>query len=164
MSTDRPENVPRAWYALVPPSGPQFAAFIDHLVARASRTPQFLLVLREREARGEGAALLDRLSQHLITEIDSSRWPGADLRGTSATLRSFRLNRSSGAALTSVGALNAFRTPLPEDLCFLAADGEPWLVSDTASDSFDLHLEQNEPDQLRAALPWLQLGPSRRRP
>ena len=149
----------RTWHRLAaPPSGLQFEALLDFAVARRGHYPTFLLVQRTELGTSDAAAeLLATLAPELVTAAETDRWPGTFLHGGTATVRFYRLERHAAQVLGRCGSLAAFVSPLPEDLCVLASDKTPWLVSATREGRFLLHLTAEELRAVAKALPWLQL-------
>jgi len=170
----------RSWFRMrSAPEGAQLEALLDFAAARRAHYPTFLLVERAslagesasdapREASGPRALddrarlareLLSALEPHLLTEARTDRWPGKLGPAGSARVRFYRLDRPATRLLARVGSLAGFLAPLPEDLCVLAADKSPWLVSSARTNQFHLQLTATEQRALAKSLPWLQLEP-----
>jgi hypothetical protein len=156
----------RTWFRLVAvPEGPQLEALLDFAVARRAHYPTFLLVERSGQpgagqqadapASAPARELFAALAPHLITTAQTDRWPGTRLSGGTAAVHFFRLERHSAQVLGRCGSLAAFVPPLPEDLCLLASDKTPWLVSKTREGRFLLQLTAEEQRAIAKALPWL---------
>lgn len=91
-----------------------------------------LLVVRDHlglEARGH--ELLKALEPFKIRQQTSTEWPGTRLLEATAAITVVRLNPDSCRLLsTAVEGLYDWQQPeLPEDLCLLRDDDEPWLVT-----------------------------------
>ena len=150
----------RTWYRLIEvPAGVWFEALLDFAAARRGHYPTFSLIEHgAAPAVGAAAELLKNLEPHLITTAGIDRWPGRPQGGGTARLRFYRLERHATQVLARCGSLAAFVAPLPEDLCVLAADKTPWLVSRAREGRFFLHLTTEEQRAVAKALPWLQLA------
>jgi len=173
----------RTWFRIsAAPVGAQLEALLEFAAARRAHYPTFLLVEREpavlftpnaapprdaasvsekkSAAEGHAAELLETLAPALVTETRTDRWPGAPVeRSANAKVRYYRLDRHAALALARVGSLDAFLAPLPEELCILASDKTPWLVSSARNRRHHLHLTREEERDLQKTLPWLQLVP-----
>ena len=168
----------RSWYLIAQaPTGVFFEALLDFAVARRGHYPTFSLVQRgQKPATGAAAELLAALEPFLITTTGTGRLPEpasapppekpASVRssppsGSFATaterIHFYHLERAAAAVLARAGSLAAFALPLPEDLCVLASDKTPWLLSEARAGRYRLHLTAEEQRAIAKALPWLQL-------
>jgi hypothetical protein len=104
-----------------------------------------------------GLLAVRQLSAHLRSERRSSSWPGTTLLSGEATLYRYALNLGSCRILKAVApSLYSWQQPsLPEDLCLLRDDGEPWLVSIAHEMDGYFVLTQSEHEGLVGALPEL---------
>ncbi len=93
--------------------------------------PEFLLVQREQLKLGPaGVALLRALHPYRVHHERRSTWPGTELIGHFAHVHRFRAEGGAIQILKdAVSSLYAWLTPLPEDLCFLRADGDALLTT-----------------------------------
>ena len=130
------------------------------LLDQAAKTcPAFLLVRRPAEPLSpSGDDVQKRLSAFLISEKQSSGWPGTQLLGHEATVFKYEFRPDSLKILTrSASRLFQWRQPeLPEDLCLLRQDGSPWLVSIAHESDAYLELSGDEERQLSAEMPELR--------
>lgn len=125
--------------------------------------PLGLLVLRpDTELTEEGLSFLASLRPFVESEERSDRWPGTELLWDEATLFYFRLEPGSARLLkAATDHLYGWCHPeLPEDLCFLRADREPWLGTIAHEEDGFFQLTEWEMRQLRHALPGLRIAPS----
>jgi hypothetical protein len=135
------------------------------LLAFAARhSGAFSLVWRHQLLFDPPAAAIERvLRPSLIEKTVSSEWPGTTLIGHSATVRKYRLSADSARPLAAAGGLFAWQSPArPEDLAFYAPDGRCWLGSVAHEGDAFVILERDDLRTLRAAVPDLQLRPSRK--
>lgn len=90
----------------------------------------------------------------------SSRWPGTELLGAEADLFYCRLNAESAHLIkNATGHLYGWCHPnLPEDLCLLRNDREPWLVTITHEQDRFLVLTELERHHLLLLMPALRLS------
>jgi hypothetical protein len=125
--------------------------------------PLGLLVVRPgMELTEEGRGFLAALRPYVESEERSNRWPGTELYDAEATLFYFRLEPGSSRLLkAATDHLYGWCHPeLPEDLCFLRADREPWLGTIAHEEDGFFNLTEWEMRQLLHALPALRIAPS----
>jgi hypothetical protein len=108
------------------PSGPTY----ERLVRLApTYCTQALLVVRDEGGMSEALATV--LRDLAAQSRRASSWPGTRLIGADATVYEAPLSPANVAILCAAGdRLYGWLQPdLPEDLCFLRADGSAWLTS-----------------------------------
>jgi hypothetical protein len=120
----------------------------------------FSLVWRDQLRFGESALELERrLESACLHESRASEWPGTQLLGGLATIRTYRFSAVSREALSEVAGLYSWRAPaLPEDLAFYTPDGRCWLGS--TAHQRDAFVEPSVVDvrELVSRAPALKLG------
>ena len=146
-----------------------------------------LLVVRKTiSLEAGGQAALSRLEPFLKRKAESLEWPGtsvSDLKwGAWVFEYSFTFESAEILKQAASGLYRWLQPKLPEDLCLLRADGQPWLVSITHERDGYLDLTPDEkvhlfemfprlkslvragpsPPPLRAASHWRQRRYSRR--
>jgi hypothetical protein len=104
-----------------------------------------------------GERLLTDLAPFMTEAQRSSEWPGTKLLDGTACVRQFRIDPESVSILQeAVGSLYDWRQPeLPEDLCFFASDGEPWLVSIAHETDAYFYLSRQQRVELFRCVPAL---------
>lgn len=115
-----------------------------------------LLVVRERLGLSdEGAALTKQLEPFLLERRDATSWPGTTLLDGSASVSTYRLEPMVVDLLSAAtSGLFGWQQPeLPEDLCLLRPEGDPWLVTIAHEGDGYVALEPTELDELRRDLP-----------
>jgi hypothetical protein len=145
---------------LAEPAGGLYHGLLDFA---ASLCPLALLVIRpEMDLAEGGRRLLASLEPFVDSRMKSSSWPGTELLGDQAELVYFRLESGSSRFLKgAVQGLYGWQQPeLPEDLCLLRADREPWLTTIAHESDASLQLTDWEKAQLLKALPQLRIAPS----
>jgi hypothetical protein len=150
----------RAHDLLIEPAGTLYHGLIDFAL---SCCPLALLVVRpEMELADGGRRVLASLDPFLESRVKSSRWPGTELFDGEAELFYFRLEPGSAELLkAATDRLYGWCQPdLPEDLCFLHADREPWLATISHENDGFFRLGDWERARLLHALPALKVTPS----
>jgi len=152
---------------------PRRQTYTKLLVAALSACDQFLFVdvpgphfgENDSEFGSRSRALVQELEAHLISVTKSDSWPGTHLvkaEGYEPYGRIYRyhFNVDSARVLSRVAdGLYEWRFPhLPADLCLIRSDGDPWLVNMPADEEAYLSLTESEANDLRAAVPELELG------
>lgn len=115
-----------------------------------------LLVVRERLGLSDdGAAFMKRLEPFLLEQRDATSWPGTTLLEGSASVSTYRLDPMVVDLLSAAtSGLFGWQQPeLPEDLCLLRPEGDPWLVTIAHEGDGYVSLEPAEVDELRRHLP-----------
>jgi hypothetical protein len=143
----------------IEPSGVSYRNLIDFAV---SSCPLVLLVVRhEVELKEAGQWLLSSLQSFLESQVSSSYWPGTELLVDEANIFYFRLEIDSARLLkVATDHLYGWRQPnLPEDLCILREDREPWLVTISHEDDGFFSLTDWERKDLLRAVPTLKIMP-----
>jgi hypothetical protein len=111
---------------------PRSEMFADLLICGLSYCSAGLLVVRPSLGLSDKAqAFLKDLAPFITGVDEASSWPGTDLLHGNATIYRFSFVERVHDLIRSVSeGLYDWRQPLlPEDLCLLRADGEPWLIS-----------------------------------
>lgn len=105
----------------------------------------------------EGEKVLHQLAEYLKEKAGSSVWPGTELLTEVAHVYYYHLSPECVGILKDAAAgLYSWQQPhLPEDLCLLKADGEPWLVSIVHERDSYFCLSEAERTRLLATLPEL---------
>lgn len=117
-----------------------------------------LLVVRDPSFLSpSGKNVLAQLETFLKEKKESSDWPGTILYDHTAWVFLYRFGQDSAAIFRSVAhALFDWQHPdLPEDLCLLRENKEPWLVSIAHERDAYFQLDQDEKVRLFKALPSL---------
>lgn len=111
-----------------------------------------LLVVRSEMGLSEyGESVLDRLGPSIRSDVQTSEWPGTRTFDVHRVV-TFELNDvTTTLLLRTVPGLFGWRQPeLPEDLCFLMPNGEPWLTSVAHENLVWVTAERNEVEELRS--------------
>jgi hypothetical protein len=110
-----------------------------------------------------GLGVLESLNPFVEQRVKSPRWPGTELVGADADLFYCRLDAESSQLIKSAtDHLYGWCHPnLPEDLCLLRADREPWLVTIAHEHDGYLVLSESERQNLLALLPALRTAVAR---
>jgi hypothetical protein len=140
------------------PSGALYQGLIDSAMAFCSFV---LVVVRPETTLSErGQRALESLSPFVEDKVKSSRWPGTELIGAEADLFYCRLDAESAQLIKSATShLYGWCHPdLPEDLCLLRADCEPWLVTIAHERDGFFVLTDLEKQHLQLLLPTLGIA------
>lgn len=116
----------------------------------------FLLVTRETIELNQNAnAVLDTLTPFLISRSNESQWPGTTLLNSTAKVLRYRLDPKSIEVLEhSAPSLFSWAQPdLPEDLCLIRSDGEPFLVTIAHEEDGYLVISDEEASRLETRVP-----------
>lgn len=118
---------------------------------------QFMLIVRDEKDRRAATETLDILREHLISEEETSEWPGTRLLGRKAHAFRYRLTASSAQLLQDVcSSFSSWIAPdRPEDLSLLRADSSVWLGSIAHEKDIFLELEDAELRNLALGAPDL---------
>jgi hypothetical protein len=111
------------------PKGDVYVQLIDLATTICS---EFILVNRHQMNIGEkGNLVIQELTPYLKEIKEQDSWPGTQLLEHTATVHYYYLNNDSNKVLKKyVTSLYSWQQPdFPEDLCFLKAQGKPWLIS-----------------------------------
>lgn len=110
------------------PAGEVYKRLLDYALRTRS---QFSLVWRDQLEFEESArAIARRLGPDLISEVRTDTWPGTQLLGHLATVRTYRLSANALTGLREARGLFDWQAPShPEDLAFYTSDGRAWLGS-----------------------------------
>lgn len=115
-----------------------------------------LLVLRDYPDLSEtGLVTIKQLEPHLLASERAAAWPGTAMLSGSATVLTYRLNAEVISVLdTAARGLYEWQQPeLPEDLCLLREQNDPWLVTISHERDAYVVLEPHEFEQLRDRAP-----------
>jgi hypothetical protein len=137
------------------PSGPFYRALLDACVECCDAG---LLVERPSiELSDQGKLIIERLRPWIREEKQCCEWPGTKLHGHTALVRVFAYDQGSATVLKeSADSLFEWQQPaLPEDLCLLRPDGEPWLVSIAHERDGYLKISEDERDRFVEMVPEL---------
>jgi hypothetical protein len=146
---------------LCEPSGDLYRRLI--VFAASSQSVALLVVRPDMDLSAHGRKVVSDLQPFIIERVRSSKWPGTELLIDGAEVVYFRLSPDSAKILQSAAqSLYDWCQPeLPEDLCFLLEDREPWLITIAHERDGYLRLNEWERRRLERALPDLKLAPSR---
>lgn len=139
------------------PSGSLYYGLIDSAMSFCALA---LVVVRPETVLTEaGQRVLDSLNPFVDYKVKSSRWPGTELLDAEADLFYCQLNQNSSQFIKSAtDHLYGWCHPnLPEDLCLLRADREPWLVTIAHEHDGYLILTDLERQHLQLLLPALRI-------
>ncbi len=125
-----------------------------------------LLVVGKRMPLGsKGQVVLSQLEPFLRCKAESSEWPGTQLLfGGTAWVFQYDFTPECAEILKRAASGLGLQPKLPEDLCLLRADGQPWLVSMAHERDGYLDLTPDEKAHLFEVFPRLKalvrIGPS----
>lgn len=110
------------------PAGEVYQRLLDYALRARS---QFSLVWRDQlEFEQSAHAIARRLTPDLVSQVRTDTWPGTQLLGHVATVRTYRLSGNALAVLREAAGLYDWHAPSrPEDLAFYTSDGRSWLGS-----------------------------------
>lgn len=125
-----------------------------------THSERFSLTWQRQLAFDAAAASIEvELKPFLIEEVETSAWPGTELLGPTAVVRTYRVLPKSIEVLVGAGGLYAWQSPQrPEDLAFYTADGRCWLGSTAHERDGFVILDSSGLTDLRAAVPGLELS------
>jgi hypothetical protein len=118
----------------------------------------FILVLQPTIFVNNSAKnVIDELRPYLIEKCAQSEWPGTKLLDSTALVYYFDLNKDSAEHLSKASTdLYSWLLPnLPEDLCLIKDDGNPWLVTISHEKDAYLLLSEEEKNDLLLEIPEL---------
>ncbi len=118
-----------------------------------------LLVLRNPELEDAGQEVLRQLEGFVRSVTQTDEWPGTRAVGWTATVLRYNYVPACAEVLKrATDSLYGWAQPeLPEDLCLLRSDDDPWLVTITDETDGYLCLSSAEKARLVGALP--RFGP-----
>jgi hypothetical protein len=142
-----------------PVSATTYRALLGFLGERGGT---FLLV--ERPSLGlslRATRLLSDLHPYLTTAVHHNQWPGTELIGELALVRTFLLTTSSARVLSSAsdGPYCWQQPGLLEDLCTMRPDGSECMTTIAHEQHVDLQLSKDELAAAHDQLPALRLMP-----
>lgn len=118
-----------------------------------------LLIIRHSiKLSVSGENILSYLDNHLIESNNSSEWPGTRLFNEIATIHKYKYTKEFVEIIKTVSSsLYEWEQPkLPEDLCLLRDNQEPWLVTISHEKDAYFHLSEDEMINLLKFLPELK--------
>lgn len=140
---------------------PRDSTYRELLSWLESRAASILLVVRDSAGlTADGHAVLARLQPFLKSRERRKEWPGTRLLAATATVYQYELSDVISTVLSEVAdSLYSWQQPnLPEDLCFLAADGRILLATIAHEGDAYLDLTSLELASLRAHAPQLAVS------
>lgn len=138
------------------PTGDTYKRLLEYAVQECT---QVILVRRqELDLSERGQELLRQLEPFLILRERANVWPGTELIGHTATVYKYALSEAVIATLTafSFGLYSWVQPALPEDLCLLRQENEPWLV--TISHENDGYLVLSDDERARLVTKCAAIG------
>lgn len=140
------------------PRGNTYRRLIDYSLRYCH---SFLLVVGPSIPINEtGRRVLTSLEPFLLSQTESSEWPGTRLLDGVARVYRFTLSSESATILAQVAdSLFSWVQPnLPEDLCLNRCDGSPFLVTISHEKDAYLQLTPEEASVLIAGVPGLEVS------
>jgi len=139
----------------IEPTGMEYRAILDACIRHCSAG-----LLVERPSLGmseQGKLVIEKIRPWIREEKHCSEWPGTKLYGHTALVRVFAFDRDSARVLQdSADSLYQWQQPaLPEDLCLLRPDGDPWLVSISHERDAYMKISEDERNYLARSVPEL---------
>ena len=148
----------RKWYRLSnEPTGEEYYAIIELALIEASA---ILLVARNLHLmHRDGLKIMNVMDADLICESESMDWPGTKLHAGTASVKRYALNRHlADILIQSSNSIYGWVEPsLPEDLCFLRGDHDPWYISVTHEKAGFFILSEEERMRLLNKNPRLKI-------
>jgi hypothetical protein len=147
-----------AYTLSIEPAGDLYRGIIDAALPFCSLA--LVVVQAEITLTESGQRVWESLSPFGEQQVKSSRWPGTELLGAEADLFYCRLEAKSAQLIKSAtNRLYGWCHPnLPEDLCLLRHDREPWLVTIAHEQDGFLMLTKLERQHLLLLMPSLRLS------
>jgi hypothetical protein len=142
------------------PNGKTYTNLIRYSLKFCS---SFLLILRPSVLiESSGLKIINELQPYLIKKSVESEWPGTKLLGNDAVVYNFKLNSETVEFLTYItSSLYSWLQPnLPEDLCLLTDEGDPWLVTISHEKDGYLRVSDEEKENIIKEIPELVLKKS----
>lgn len=138
------------------PAGEIYQELLDYALRARS---QFSLVWREQLTFEKSAHVIaHRLGPDLVCEARTDTWPGTQLLGHLAIVRTYRLSPNALAVLTEAAGLYDWQAPSrPEDLAFYTSDGRPWLGSIAHERAAFVYPSAIDVGELMSQVPGLKL-------
>jgi hypothetical protein len=141
------------------PTGATYAALIH---AAARRCDKAYLIVRPTSALGPTAERwLASVEGSLLRKRSVASWPGTTLLGHEALMLEYRPDSAFvSAVLRASERLFQWQQPeLPEDLGFMRANDDPWLVTIAHEGDAYLDLDDAEYREIVDLVPGLSLAP-----
>lgn len=135
-------------------------AYLRLLHHALSYCDSFILVIRHSlDVNATAQAVLNRLEPFVIRREESNEWPGTHLLDSTAQVNTFKLSPPTASVLAEVaeGLFSWAQPELPEDLCLIRKDGNPWLVTIAHEEDAYLVLSPEESAVLTKSIPTLSL-------
>jgi hypothetical protein len=120
----------------------------------------FFLIIRPTVSVKETVhKIINELQPYLIEKSAKSELPGIKLHNDSALVYKFHLNKETTNYLIKVASkLYSWQLPdLPEDLCLLGKNGEPWLTTISYESDSYLVITEDEKKEILKEIPGLVL-------
>jgi len=135
--------------------GDLYRRLLDYAVQEC--TLALLVVRPSLHLNATGERVLHLLAGYLKEKAESSVWPGTELLSEVALVYRYHIGPGSVEVLKDAAdSLYSWQQPyLPEDLCLLRTDQEPWLVSIAHERDSYFCLSEDEQTRLLAELPEL---------
>jgi hypothetical protein len=137
----------------VEPQGELYSKILDLALEECKFV---LLVVRKSLPLSEhGATVLNNLNKYMMSSVESMEWPGTQLLDETASVFRYEFSTACAEILkNSAKALYDWTQPeLPEDLCLLRNDENPWLVSISHERDSYFYLSENEKNRLLNIIP-----------
>lgn len=134
--------------------------YVQLLHHALSECDSFILIIRHSiDVNATAEAVLNRLEPSLISSEESSEWPGTKLLDSTALVNKYKLSPNTAADLAEVadGLFSWCQPELPEDLCLIRKDGDPWLVTIAHEEDAYMVLSPEESAALTENIPTLSL-------
>lgn len=134
--------------------------FYQQLIAYGSQhCSEVILVVRPSvQLDNSGMKFLDFISPYLKEKAQSQDWPGTHLINGYAWVYHYYLTPElTQVLLRSTNNLYAWLQPkLPEDLCLIRSDQDPWLVTISHEQDSYLYLSESELNELLSKMPLIR--------
>ena len=137
---------------------PRGAEYADLLRSAPAYCDSALLVVRDDIKLDDfGISFLRSVERNSLSKKESHEWPGTILFEGSATVFRLRLDEHLSRRMTAaVDGLFDWKQPhLPEDLCLLRPNEDPWLISISHEHEAYLDINEREYRELKAVYPDL---------
>lgn len=120
----------RVYDVIKEPTGNTYRKLID--LALENCKTALLVVQRQNPLAQTAINTMNLLAPYLKLQREEAEWPGTKLfAGKTALVTYYHFEQGCADILKmATNSLYSWNQPeLPEDLCFIRSDGEPWLVS-----------------------------------
>lgn len=135
------------------PSGPLFEDLLN--VALTNCVAGLVVVRQTLQLGSKAKSFLRRVDAFLVSTEETSNWPGTVLFEETAKVFRFTFNEPVRELLLEFSdSLFSWRQPdLPEDLCLLRPNGDPWLLTVSHESDAALLLSESEHAELSRVYP-----------